>query len=260
MLSRHRLASLTLTLAILAAGGAALYAILAGAGLSSSETPRQARVVQQGPPSPTPTLVIPPDNNRDNAMQKLAGISPALPQAVLAVESGDFDAISKLLAWKSIACTAAEARGGIAPRCTDLGVPEGTEIPMFHYEIEDGSYFTQSQLKERFSSLLAGRHPQLGLAAMRPDGTVYLSFTLDSSGPREPRGVDFTASGTEVGAPLVGYKERFTGASAIGTIQTAETTSSDTFDILYVSDAMLQWQQDAERLKDAANATPPVGR
>ncbi|HKS91118.1 MAG TPA: hypothetical protein VJQ83_04245 [Tepidiformaceae bacterium] len=259
LISRHRLTSLALTLAILVAGAAALYAILARAGSSSSETPQQANVVQSGPPSPTPTIAIPAENDRDAAIGKLRGLSPAIPEAVAAVESGNFDAMVPFLAWKSFPCTAADARGGVAPRCTDLGVAEGTEIPMFHYEIEDGSYFTQSQLKERFSSLLSGKHPQLGLAAVRPDGTVYLSFTLDSSGPREPRGVDVTVSVTEGESPLVGYRDRFTGASAIGTIQTAEAMSGTAFDVLYVSDAMLAWQQDAQRLKDSANATPPAG-
>lgn len=256
MILPPRLTSIILTLAIVVAGGAALYAVLASAGLSSSETPQQARESLSGPPSPTPTLALPVANDRDTALAKLAALSPALPEAVAAVESGTSEAIAPYLTWKTFACTPADARGGVAPFCSDLGVAEDTEVAMFHYEIEDASYFTESQLDGQFSKLLAGKHPRLGLAAVRPDGTIYLSFTLDSSGPRAPRGIDFTAT-TDPVRPLVGFKDRFTGASTIGTIQTAEATSGGAFDVLYVSEAMTEWQRDAQALRDAADETTP---
>jgi hypothetical protein len=64
--------------------------------------------------------------------------------------------ILNALRWEEIECTPDDHRGGIAPRCTELGVAGGTLVPMFHYQLLNTSYFTRDQMEERIGQHLIG--------------------------------------------------------------------------------------------------------
>src|SRR5690606_5579104 len=132
-------------------------------------------------PSATPTVRAPEKDSRDEAMMALEARFPALVEAIAAVESEDIDAIMASLHWEMVPCTADDARSGPAPRCGDLGVPEGTGIPMFHYQLLQHSYYTLEQMHKRIETYLLGREPTLGLVATRGDGTWLVSFTVDDT-------------------------------------------------------------------------------
>lgn len=202
-----------------------------------------------GEPSPTATATPantsaaagPPD--RESALAEVQARFPALLAAIAAVESEDERAILDSLRWKEFECAPAEHRGGIAPRCSELGVPRGTLVPMFHYELLETSYFTRDQMRERIGDYLLGRSPQLALVAAHPDGRWLVSFVVDATAGGGLRAIDFRAD-TGGGAPLTSHRERFEASTPLDAIREEDRGSGPAWKIVYASEALLAW--DAE--------------
>jgi hypothetical protein len=168
---------------------------------------------------------------------------PALLPAITAIESENADAILDALRWEEFECTPEDHRGGIAPRCSELGVPAGTLVPMFRYELLTTSYFTEDQMRERIDAYLVGRNPELGLIASHPDGRWLVTFTVDDTGNEGLRGVDFLAEASGQ-APFVSHTERFAASTPLDTIREEERDGQARWEILYTSPALHEW--DAE--------------
>lgn len=181
--------------------------------------------------------------DREAALTEVQDRFPALQAAIGAVESEDEGAILGYLRWQEFECTPEDHRGGIAPRCSELGVPGGTLVPMFHYELLETSYFTEDQMRERIGDYLLGRKPELGLVAVHPDGRWLLSFMVDDTAGEGLRAVDFSAE-AEGGAPFTSHKERFEASTPLDTIREEERDGPSRWEILYTSPDLLEWEEE----------------
>ena len=243
------------TVAVLLSGGAAAYAVLADSGSGAASSPGGVAGIVL--PPPTPTVSLPPVNTRANIDAELASDAPALKAAIAAIEADNVDAMFGLMTWKQFACTAESAKGGIAPKCTELGLAEGAMVPMFHYELLAYSYFTQAQMRTELAPLLDGQSPALGLVARRPDGTGRISFTVNDTAKTGLRGIDFTVDFNSP-TPLVSYTERFVSSTPLDTLRQDEYMRGlPASQILYVSPALLKWEQ--EKTQAQSNPRPGPG-
>jgi hypothetical protein len=173
----------------------------------------------------------------------------AVRGAVAAVEAQDVERTLGFLAWKEFPCTPPGVKGGVAPRCTDLGMAEGTAVRMFHYALEDYSYRTESSMREVLKALLSGRHPTLAVVAKRADGTLLVSFTVDDLANEGLRGIDFSADPSS-STPFTSYTERFVGSTPFDTVRDeARTTGKAAAEILYVSPAASAWEAEKDGLQ-----------
>lgn len=248
-MKRKYLGSL-LTVAVLVAGAFAAYAVLANA-----PTGRGAPEVPQGTdipiPEPTPTVASPSDNSRAAAEAALIAASPSLLDAVRRMESGDVEEMLGALQWREFPCTPSDVRGGVAPKCADIGVAEGTPVRMFHYQLHVNSYRTESEMRKELLQLAVGRNPTLGVVARRADGSYLISFTVDDLSHEGLRGIDFTAD-PKVSPPFIGYTERFAGSTPLDTLRDEERTTGLKSEVLYISPAVQAWEKE----KDGAQRQP----
>ena len=237
-----RYASILLTVAVLVAGAVALYAITAGGSAESEPSAGQPA----SPVEPTPTNVPAKTTSREAIERDLKARAPALWAAVLAVESGDFDRLSPYLRWADIPCTPAEHKGGIAPRCNELGVAEGTTVRMFSYELTIGSFFTEEQLPERLAAAAAGRKATLALVSEQSNGAWYLAFSYARLDGQPIRGLTFHADPASR-TPLVSFTERGFASTPLDTIREQQVRDKLVeHRILYTSDDMEAWEQEKE--------------
>jgi predicted small lipoprotein YifL len=215
---------------------AAIFA-LAAFGCSGDELPPAATA------TPANTSAAGGQPDREAALAEVQARFPALLAAIAAVESEDAGAILESLRWKEFECTPDDHRGGIAPRCSELGVPLGTLVPMFHYELLETSYFTHGQMRERIGDYVLGRSPQLALVAAHPDGRWLISFMVDDTAGDGLRAMDFRA---EAGgsAPLTSHRERFEASTPLDTLREEDRGSGAKWEIIFASPALLEW--DAE--------------
>lgn len=180
--------------------------------------------------------------------------------AVAAVEAQNVEQTLSYLAWTEFPCTSSNVKGGVAPRCADLGLAEGTPVRMFHYALEDYSYRNESSMREVLKALLSGRNPRLAVVAKRNDGTLLVSFTVDDLANEGLRGVDFIADTTST-TPFTSYTERFVGSTPFDTLRDqARTSGASSTDILYVSPAATAWETEKDGLqrdpKSGVGVTP----
>ncbi len=247
---KKQLATVGITLVILVSGGAAACATLSDSGQGIVGSPAAGASIST--PSPKPAT---PLNSRSNIDAELSREAPALQTAIAAVEASDVNLMFGLMTWKQFPCTAGSVKGGIAPKCTDLGLAAGTMVRMFHYELLASSYFTEEQMRQRLAPLLSGQTPTLGLVAERPDGTGIVSYTVSDAKHEGLRGIDFIVD-FKSPTPLVGYTERFVSSTPLDTIREDQLRKGlPAAQILYVSPAMLVW----EREKDGAQRNPIPG-
>jgi len=252
---KKRLASVVVTLAVLVSGGIAAYTVLADSGSGAASSPAGGAGVTL--PPPTPTVALPAVNTRSNIDSELETEAPALKAAISAVEADNVDSMFSLMTWKQFPCTAASAKGGVAPKCTELGLAEGAMVPMFHYELLTDSYFTQQQMRTHLAPLLDGQSPTLGLVARRPDGTGRISFTVSDAANDGLRGVDFVVDFNSA-TPLVSYTERFVSSTPLDILrEDVYMRGLPASQILYASPALMNWEQ--EKTQAQSNPRPGPG-
>jgi DNA-binding CsgD family transcriptional regulator len=181
----------------------------------------------------------------------LAGLSASHSEAlaaIAAVEAEDVEALLTTLAFVDLPCTPAASRGAVTPRCDALGVPEGTTVPMFHYWLRENSYRTERQMDELLRDFLIGHKPKLGLIAKKADGSYIFSFTLGERAETDPMGIDFFIERDRTS--FSSYTERFGASTVLIHLRDRAAGAGESFEVLYVSDAMLEWDraaQDAQR-------------
>lgn len=245
---------IAVTLALL--GGGVGYATLRSPGRAALSSPSGGAGVPL--PSPTPTISLPAVDTRASIDAELTNDAPALKAAIAAVEADNVDSMFGFMTWKQFPCTAESAKGGIAPKCTVLGLAEGAMVPMFHYEFHADSYFTEQQMLTNLKALLDGRSPALALVARRADGTGRISFTVRDLDNDGLRGIDFAvdfASST----PLLSYTERFVSSTPLDTLRQDEYMRGlPAAQVLYASPALLKWEQEKTQAQDNPRPGPGV--
>jgi hypothetical protein len=241
-----RICSHLLTVAVILAAVTATYSVMANAAPGkSSPDPRQD---SSDLPIPGPTPTPPPSEfeSREEALGAVAARFPELAAAIMAVEAEDVEGILAALRWRGFECTPDDHRGGIAPRCSELGVRQGTSVPMFHYELLAASHFTREQMRERVQQYLLRRGPKLGLVATHPDGRWLVTFTVDEGDQEGLRGIDFRAD-REGTAPFTSHKERFSASTPLDTIR-EDDRDELMWKVLYASESLLAWEAEKDRM------------
>lgn len=246
-MTHSRTISIFLTAAIAIAALVAAYTVLVNVDSGqSSPDPRQ----DSGDlpiPSPTPTVPAATFTDRESALRELEATQPELASAIAAFEAEDRGAMLNSLRWEEFECTPDDYRGGVAPRCSELGIVAGTSVPMFHYQLLSTSYFTRDQMEERFDNYLIGLSPELGLVASHPDGRWLITFTVDEGGEEGLRGVDFFAEG-EGAEPFVSHKDRYVASTPLDTLRDEDRERELQWTVLYASPRLLEWEAEKDAM------------
>lgn len=144
------------------------------------------------PASVTPTPTVPGNDSASiqAGENRLLAQNGAWSVFINAVRSGNVADLIASLDFRQHECTANQARDGNAPRCGDLGLPDGTSVGMFPEDTrgavpldkahESGLWFRDAEeMTNLLSSALVNRQPRLDLIASPGGAGLIVSFAIE---------------------------------------------------------------------------------
>lgn len=263
-MTRSTWTSLTLTVAVVAAGLLAAWSLMANAstGVSAPQPGSQLSGA-----TPTPAL-IPGNRDVNGAINSLRGTSPEIFAVIDAWRTGDAAAIVSALPSRSVACDEEITRG--VSLCERLGIPSGSQLTLFQMLSESipGFEVREEDVVNTVRYLTKGRSPQVEMLSRRDDGAYLVVLRVDPApalqfpGPLKLGGADIQSVYLTIGSDgrLLNAEERIDAAPPLEPLQNSIRRGTHTYTVIAADDAFRGKEKGWKDKDDAQRRQTPTTR
>jgi hypothetical protein len=233
------------SLALVCSAGLAIWAIALSARGASGQPPRDSIDI----PPPTPTVAGIHDGDEAGLLTALRDEAPTLANAIDAAHKQDFEAFFAAFHHERSACTPDDFKGGPAPFCSGLGLPQGGTFDSIREDFAIPRLVPVEQARSLLAEVMVGTSPRVELVARHTNGTYVAAFRIEPvPDAGTPNAFEHVTVATDTAGRPVSFHRTYGPSTPLDTLRLEEGYGREKlYEVLWVSEELKETESTRER-------------